>query len=83
MDVESRLLKILREKLEVSEAVDIKPEYSLQTLDINSVSFVKLVVEIEKEFGFEFQDDSIDMNKLSTVKNLIEFIEENCENAGG
>jgi len=83
MDVESRLLKILREKLEVSEAVDIKPEYSLQTLDINSVSFVKLVVEIEKEFGFEFQDDSIDMSKLSTVKNLIEFIEENCENAGG
>lgn len=83
MGVESRLLKILKEKLEVSEAVNIKPEHSLQALDINSVSFVKLVVEIEKEFGFEFQDDSIDMNKLSTVRNLIEFIEENCENPGG
>ena len=74
-DVEHRLKKILKEKLGVDENVDIRPEDSFYHLNINSLSFIKLIVEVEKEFGLKIKVDSIDMDRLGTLKSLAEFIQ--------
>ncbi|HEX2927238.1 MAG TPA: acyl carrier protein [Ruminiclostridium sp.] len=73
-DIEQRLIRILKEKLGVDESADIRPEDSFYSLNINSLSFIKLIVEVEKEFGIEFEENSIDMDRLGTLKSLSEYI---------
>lgn len=75
-DAESKLISILKEKFDVDYNSGIRLEDTLSSLNINSISFIRLVVEIEKEFNIEFQDDIIDMNNFTTLKSLVEFIEE-------
>ncbi|OPZ92654.1 MAG: acyl carrier protein [Firmicutes bacterium ADurb.Bin419] len=75
-DAGSRLISILKEKFDVDYEAGIRLEDSLSILNINSISFIRLVVEIEKEFNIEFQDDIIDMKNFRTLKSLVEFIEE-------
>ncbi len=75
-DAGSRLISILKEKFDVDCEAGIRLEDNLSSLNINSISFIRLVVEIEKEFNIEFQDDIIDVRNFSTLKSLVEFIEE-------
>ncbi|WP_010250894.1 acyl carrier protein [Acetivibrio cellulolyticus] len=75
-NAESKLISILNEKFDVDYNSGIRLEDTLSSLNINSISFIRLVVEIEKEFNIEFQDDIIDVNNFKTLKSLVEFIEE-------
>ena len=72
----TKLISILKEKFDVDYDSGIRLEDTLSSLNINSISFIRLVVEIEKEFNVEFQDDIIDVNNFTTLKSLVEFIEE-------
>ena len=44
-------------------------------LGIDSFSMVSLLIEIEEEFNFEFEYDSIDFEELKTFKGLCKYIE--------
>lgn len=76
-DVELRLKRIMIEKLEVDETADIRSEDSFYYWNLNSLSFIKLIVEVEKEFGLEIDEDSISLDKLGTLKSLAEYIQRN------
>lgn len=76
-DVELRLKRIMIEKLGVDETADIRPEDSFYHWNLNSLSFIKLIVEVEKEFGLEIEDDSISLDKLGTLNSLAEYIQRN------
>lgn len=39
-------------------------------LGFNSLKMVELIFEIEKEYGFEFDDNDLDISKIKTVKDL-------------
>jgi acyl carrier protein len=74
--VETRLIKVFKENCEDTDLVDkIGLNDSLVELGLNSVEFIKLIVIIEKEFEFEFDDDRLDYNKFSTLRDLVEYIE--------
>lgn len=76
-DVELRLKRIMIEKLGVDETADIRSEDSFYYWNLNSLSFIKLIVEVEKEFGLEIDEDSISLDKLGTLKSLAEYIRRN------
>ncbi len=76
-DVELRLKRIMIEKLGVDETADIRSEDSFYYWNLNSLSFIKLIVEVEKEFGLEIDEDSISLDKLGTLKSLAEYIQRN------
>ncbi len=76
-DVEYRLKRILKEKLGVDENADIRSEDSFHYWNLNSLSFIRLIVEVEKEFGLEIEEDSINMDKLGTLRSLAEYIQNN------
>ncbi|WP_151736031.1 acyl carrier protein [Paenibacillus tengchongensis] len=44
-------------------------------LDVNSITFVRLVVGIEEYFNIEFDDDALDFSKFPTLNTLSEYIE--------
>lgn len=43
-------------------------------IGINSIDYIKIVLVLESEFGFEFDDEALDMNNISNVRLLYQYI---------
>jgi len=72
MDVRDRIIRIIKEQLNVKES-EIKPESSfVDDLGADSLDTVELLMAIEEEFGIEIPDD--DADKAKTVGDLIDYI---------
>lgn len=48
-------------------------------VDLNSLGYIKLLVSIEMEFGFEFDDEKVSYKDLRTVNNIVYYIEQNLQ----
>lgn len=46
----------------------------IQNMKINSITFIKIIVEIEKEFDFEFDDEYLSYNKMGNLRNMVSII---------
>ena len=76
----SKLTDILLEITENSESVqNMTKEDLLTKIGINSLNFLRLIVAVEDTFGFEFDNDYLDLNQFSDVQSLITYIESNIE----
>jgi len=74
-DVENKIRSIIGDNIDLIVPIDsIGLEDDLSGLGVNSVSFIKMVVAIETEFGFEFDDDSLDFNNFKTIGDLSSYI---------
>ncbi len=74
--VEERVKKIVVEQLGVSDE-QVTPEASfVDDLGADSLDTVELVMALEEEFNTEIPDE--DAEKITTVKQAIEFIEEHA-----
>lgn len=71
-----------REKLEtiICNATDISyrkienNERLIEDVGIDSIRIVKMIVGIENEFGFEFDDEFLDYNKIYTFGLLYDYV---------
>ncbi len=43
-------------------------------LGMDSISSIKIVVELEREFDFEFEDEELTMERLRTINNILEYL---------
>ena len=74
--VEDRVKKIVVEQLGVSEE-QVTPNASfVDDLGADSLDTVELVVALEEEFDAEIPDDEAE--KITTVKQAVEFIQANA-----
>ncbi len=72
MSIEEKVIKIIAEKLNVSED-QVKPEASfVDDLGADSLDLVELVMAMEEEFGMEISDEEAE--KLRTVKDVLDYI---------
>lgn len=65
--------KMIAKLLNINED-DIKNDFNLIEAGINSMSFIKLIIDIENYFSFEFDDEDLDIFKLQSFDNLINYI---------
>jgi acyl carrier protein len=71
-DVVSRITKIIVDRLGVEEA-EVKLEATFkEDLGADSLDVVELVMELEDEFDLEISDE--DAEKISTVKDVVDYI---------
>lgn len=70
MDVIETVKSILAEKVDVS---NLKEEDSLQSLGLDSLDLVEVMLSIEDQLGIEFTSEEI--AQLSTLKDVIKLIE--------
>lgn len=65
----------LSESLEIP-VESIRFDAPLSELDLDSINFVKLVIILEMEFNFEFDDDKLLISEFPTVQSLVEYVDE-------
>ncbi|NBI27601.1 acyl carrier protein [Chengkuizengella marina] len=83
IDIKEKVLNMLKENLEVSEEVDIDQlgfDDDLSVLGVNSMTFIKLVIAAEMEFGMTWDDEELDFSNFSTINNIINYISSSTEN---
>jgi acyl carrier protein len=70
-----RALKIIINEINKLTQVDkITMNSSLESLGINSISFIKLIVAIENELGFEFEYEHLNMKKYLIINDLVQYV---------
>ena len=75
MTVETKVKKVIAEKIPEVDMDDIVPEASLiEDLGADSLTIVELVMSMEEVFEIEIDDE--DAEKLVTVQDAIDFIKE-------
>lgn len=73
-----RLQTIIAERLDVNiTREEIGPDSNLleDGLGLDSIAIVELITLIEEDFGFEFNEDGLDMEAFHTVRTLAAYIE--------
>lgn len=74
-EIKEKVVSIIVDKLGV-DAADVTPEKSFTNdLGADSLDTVELIMEFEKEFNVSIPDDQTE--KISTVGDVIKYIEEN------
>lgn len=75
-----RLLHVAQGVLEGSDAdlAAVTPETTLESLGLNSITMLMLMVGIEDEFAITFPSERI--GEIKTVGDLVRIVEE-CQNA--
>lgn len=73
---EERIKKLLKEVLQCSDNLnDLDPKENLANIGVNSITFIKLIVSIEIEFGIEVEDDNLAFDKMDTLQSIVNYIE--------
>jgi acyl carrier protein len=69
------VLTIIKESIE-NEIIDpIVLEDDLSSIGVNSITFIKIVVDLETEFDFEFDDEMLSYKSFPTINSLVEYVD--------
>lgn len=79
MSKEERLAEIIRKAVNLSDDVALDENTDLAQIDINSLNFLKIIVDIEDEFDIEFDDEELNFELFGTIHSIIEKIDEKIE----
>ena len=72
-DTFERVKKIIVDRLDVEESLVVPTASFKETSGADSLDVVELVMELEDEFDMEISDEEAE--KISTVQEVIEYIE--------
>lgn len=75
--IEEKVVEILKDNCNVKDIeVEKLSEISFNDLGINSLNFIKIIVELEDAFDIEFDDEQINYGLLNNLRDLIDLIQE-------
>lgn len=74
-DTQKKILEIIKENLGTQVSNEITLSTNLSKAGINSIASIKMIVALESEFDFEFEDEMILISKYPTIKSLIDYVE--------
>ena len=69
-----RVVEIVKNACAINEEVTLDSELKLLSLD--SLTFVGVVIDLEEEFGIEFEVDELDILDWKTVGDIAKSVEE-------
>lgn len=73
LKVEKILIETLGEELSVEQ---ISMTERFEDIGVNSLNFMKVIVYIESEFEFEFEDDALNVKNYENAMSLVNYINE-------
>lgn len=71
--ITKRVLDIISENTNVQLSDCISEDSNFPEMD--SITFIKIIVALENEFDFEFDDEMLLISRFPTIKPMIEYVE--------
>lgn len=76
MDIREHVIKVLSSESSTDDSYKLLQQSDdLLLLEMNSISFIKAVVELEEIFGIEFDDEKLNFNENHSLDGLCNYIE--------
>jgi len=78
--MQNQIIEIISRMIDSDDISKLKADITLNFVteyNIDSFKFIKIIVEIEKEFGIEIDDNYI--RKMHSVQNILDYITGNYE----
>lgn len=72
--MEEKVINIICQAITLESDIVITVDTLLSDLPFDSIKFIKMVVALENEFDFEFDDEKLLFTQFQTVKSLIEYV---------
>jgi acyl carrier protein len=80
-EIENKLKSIIAENVPMQMPLEqIGLESNLFSLGMDSINILKVIVGIETEFGFMFEDEDLNADNFRDLNNIITYIERRIEN---
>lgn len=80
MDIREKIIEIIALNSDMQNAKEyLQNNDDLTKLAINSISFIKLVIGIESEFNFEFDEEELDFSKYASLNMLCSYVQEKIQ----
>ena len=73
-DTQAKIFQVIASNLN-SEIGDVTLETGFSDAGVDSITFIKIVVALESEFYFEFDDEMLLITAFPTIKSMIEYVE--------
>ncbi len=77
-DIQNQAFEVILSNLNEKEINNISIDTDFVSIGIDSITFIKIVVALESEFDFEFDDEMLLITKFSTLKSMIDYVESKC-----
>ena len=74
-----KILEIVNELFPALEN-EISLNTDLNTVGLDSISFIRIIVALEEEYDFEFDDEMLDISIYKTIKDFIHYVDKKIEN---
>ena len=71
-EIRSIILKLI---YQVMDNKNIELSTEITSIALDSLRFIKLVVEIEKKFNIKFDDDYLLLHKYQTIEDICKYID--------
>lgn len=79
-DVQERTLVIIKKQIEdTAQDVKIGLESELSSIGLNSVIFIKIVVDLENEFDIEFANEDLEYGRFKNIQDICDYISNKLE----
>mgnify|MGYP001635417802 CR=1 FL=1 len=73
--MDEKVINIISQAIALESDIVITVDTLLSDLPFDSIKFIKMVVALESEFDFEFDDEKLLYTQFQTVKSLIEYVD--------
>lgn len=74
-DVQKRAFKTILSNINGEQLDNISLDTHFSQIGIDSISFIKVIVDLESEFDFEFDDEMLQFMRFPTIRRMIEYVE--------
>lgn len=75
MRVKNEIIRILEKEFSISNLKQLIDDDSMSFLNISSIQFINLVVELEAFFNIEFDDEFLSFDKFLSFTSICKYIE--------
>ena len=77
-DIYEKIMQQIASVLEIVPAA-VRAEQTLEDLEIDSILFIRIVVQCETVFDIQFEDEMLLMSKFDTIGMLVDYVQSRCE----
>lgn len=74
-DIQKKSLEAIISNIDAKFLNNISLETEFSSIGLDSITFIKIVVALEGEFSFEFDDEMLLITAFSTIKSMVEYVE--------